>query len=83
MCQEDVMFQCGEEEHSLVHYWYTAWPDHKAPNTARQLLDLVQIVHAHQRTVPGPIVVHCRLVWIGVIAQVKPQSWYSTVCYYC
>ena len=40
------------------------WPDHKAPNTARSLLELVRIVSA-QRVDPttgktrGPVVVHC------------------------
>ena len=61
--------QCGEKEHTLVHYWYTAWPDHKAPNTARQLLDLVKTVQTQKQQLlekpeqaKGPVVVHCRSV---------------------
>ncbi|KAK2153231.1 hypothetical protein LSH36_304g09034 [Paralvinella palmiformis] len=52
------------EEHEVLHYWYTAWPDHKAPNTARQLLKLVKEVEIRRRDpvtnqVKGPVVVHC------------------------
>ncbi len=54
-----------EEEHRVLHYWYTAWPDHKAPNTAKQLLSLVKEVEQHRyqphtHKPSGPVVVHCR-----------------------
>ena len=40
------------------------WPDHKAPNTARSLLELVRIVNtqrvdASSGKTRGPVVVHC------------------------
>lgn len=60
-----VYFQYLEERHTVLHYWYTAWPDHKAPDTARQLLELVKQVERHRcdavtRKAKGPVVVHCR-----------------------
>lgn len=60
------IFQYLNEEHHVLHYWYTAWPDHKAPDTARTLLEMVKEVE-QQRANPtsnphkGPVVVHCRL----------------------
>ncbi|KAK2171060.1 hypothetical protein NP493_1109g00065 [Ridgeia piscesae] len=52
------------EEHSLLHAWYTAWPDHKAPDTARQLLSLVKDIDRHRYDPEtgrpkGPVIVHC------------------------
>ncbi|ELU06625.1 hypothetical protein CAPTEDRAFT_168672 [Capitella teleta] len=55
------------EEHRIWHYWYTAWPDHKAPNTARQLLELVRAVDQQRASdtsqqapaCTGPTIVHC------------------------
>ncbi|KAI0208374.1 Receptor-type tyrosine-protein phosphatase R [Lamellibrachia satsuma] len=52
------------KEHSLLHAWYMAWPDHKAPDTARQLLTLVKEVDRHRYDPEtgrpkGPVIVHC------------------------
>lgn len=59
-----VLFQYSNECHKVLHYWYTAWPDHKAPDTARQLLDLVKEVETRRYTTSqqakGPVIVHCR-----------------------
>ncbi len=32
--------QSGTDQHVLKHYWFTAWPDHKAPCSASQILRL-------------------------------------------
>ncbi|XP_069594679.1 tyrosine-protein phosphatase non-receptor type 5 [Ranitomeya imitator] len=52
----------GEKERSLLHFWYTSWPDQKTPDQAPALLKLVQDVEeARKNGEPnnGPIVVHC------------------------
>ena len=49
------------EEHHILHYWYTAWPDHKTPNTARQLLGLVKEAEKQRKAINrGPTIIHCR-----------------------
>ncbi|XP_006812233.1 tyrosine-protein phosphatase non-receptor type 5-like [Saccoglossus kowalevskii] len=53
-----------DEVRHVKHYWYTAWPDHKTPDTAKQLLELVEDVERHRRDddedeAIGPVVVHC------------------------
>ncbi|OWF52370.1 tyrosine-protein phosphatase non-receptor type 5-like [Mizuhopecten yessoensis] len=53
----------GEIQH-VLHYWYTAWPDHKPPTSPTMLLELIKEVeqrrHHHDgiRT-RGPVIVHC------------------------
>ena len=59
----------------MLHYWYTAWPDHKAPDVAKQMLELckeVEIARFHPETgaPKGPVIVHCRLVLIQGNSQV-------------
>eukprot|EP00918_Siedleckia_nematoides_P000141 GHVU01000288.1.p1 GENE.GHVU01000288.1~~GHVU01000288.1.p1 ORF type:complete len:284 (+),score=34.97 GHVU01000288.1:1057-1908(+) len=52
------------EKQDVTHFWYTAWPDHKALETARQLLKLVKEVEKHRLDPEtgrgkGPVAVHC------------------------
>ncbi|XP_037070484.1 tyrosine-protein phosphatase non-receptor type 5-like [Pollicipes pollicipes] len=58
-----VLLQCGEERLELRHFWFTAWPDHQAPDHSRQLLQMAAEVEtarrSQQRRPPGPVVVHC------------------------
>jgi receptor-type tyrosine-protein phosphatase R len=59
-----LLLKCGAELHSVEHYWYTVWPDHKAPAAAKNLLDLVKEVEERRYDpvsgkVKGPVVVHC------------------------
>lgn len=42
-----------------MHLWYTAWPDHKAPESPQQLLGLVLEVERLRTKNKGPVVVHC------------------------
>lgn len=53
----------------MKHYWFLAWPDHKAPvSTAKQLIELSQEVASERQkrianangTTVGPTLVHCR-----------------------
>ncbi|RDD42874.1 Receptor-type tyrosine-protein phosphatase R [Trichoplax sp. H2] len=49
-----------ESPRYVYHFWYTSWPDHGAPDSARQLLQLVKEVRVkRQELSTGPIVVHC------------------------
>ncbi|XP_071534485.1 uncharacterized protein [Panulirus ornatus] len=58
-----VFLQCGQDTHETLHFWYTAWPDHKAPTDPDQLLALaLQVDHirkAGEGEQQGPVVVHC------------------------
>ena len=47
-------------ERDVLHFQYTAWPDHGTPETAGQLLAFIQKSSQSSRDTDGPIVVHCR-----------------------
>uniref|UniRef100_A0A3B3QM09 protein-tyrosine-phosphatase n=1 Tax=Paramormyrops kingsleyae TaxID=1676925 RepID=A0A3B3QM09_9TELE len=49
------------QSHSLKHYWYTSWPDHKTPDSAQPLLQLMaEVEEDRQASGPrGPVIVHC------------------------
>lgn len=51
----------GGQSRSLEHYWYTSWPDHKTPDSAQPLLQLMRDVEEDRlATGPrGPVIVHC------------------------
>uniref|UniRef100_A0A914VU68 protein-tyrosine-phosphatase n=1 Tax=Plectus sambesii TaxID=2011161 RepID=A0A914VU68_9BILA len=64
----DIELKKDDETHRMKHFWFTGWPDHKAPtSTANQLLELVKSVDsyrmAHRQKYgiakSGPITVHC------------------------
>lgn len=57
-----VVVQCGNQTRMLQHYWYTSWPDHKTPDSAMPLLQLMADVETDRRsaTAMGPVIVHCR-----------------------
>ncbi|XP_033646232.1 tyrosine-protein phosphatase non-receptor type 5-like isoform X3 [Asterias rubens] len=51
-----------EESRQMLHYWYTSWPDNKAPENPLTLLEMikeVQISRADNSLPKGPVVVHC------------------------
>ncbi|KAK2882797.1 receptor-type tyrosine-protein phosphatase R [Channa argus] len=52
---------CGNQSRMLQHYWYTSWPDHKTPDSAMPLLQLMGDVETDRRTAAtmGPVIVHC------------------------
>uniref|UniRef100_A0A7N8XJK1 protein-tyrosine-phosphatase n=1 Tax=Mastacembelus armatus TaxID=205130 RepID=A0A7N8XJK1_9TELE len=56
-----VFVQCGNQTRVLQHYWYTSWPDHKTPDSAMPLLQLMADVEADRRAAAttGPVIVHC------------------------
>uniref|UniRef100_A0A674HDU8 protein-tyrosine-phosphatase n=1 Tax=Taeniopygia guttata TaxID=59729 RepID=A0A674HDU8_TAEGU len=51
----------GSQSHSVKHYWYTSWPDHKTPDSAQPLLQLILDVEEDrlESLGRGPVVVHC------------------------
>ncbi|MEE6480594.1 hypothetical protein FKM82_012616 [Ascaphus truei] len=51
----------GGQSRIVNHYWYTSWPDHKTPDSAQPLLQLMLDVEEDRKAVPGrgPVVVHC------------------------
>uniref|UniRef100_A0ABI7X1D3 protein-tyrosine-phosphatase n=1 Tax=Felis catus TaxID=9685 RepID=A0ABI7X1D3_FELCA len=55
-----VLKQGGHTQH-VKHYWYTSWPDHKTPDSAQPLLQLMLDVEEDRlaATGRGPVVVHC------------------------
>lgn len=58
------LFQRGDETHTVHHFWYTSWPDHKTPDTAKQLISMALEVEALRHDpsgmTKGPMIVHCR-----------------------
>nr|DBA31129.1 TPA: hypothetical protein GDO54_007029 [Pyxicephalus adspersus] len=51
----------GSQSRIVKHYWYTSWPDHKTPDSAQPLLQLMLDVEDDRKafTGRGPVVVHC------------------------
>ncbi|KAH9499952.1 hypothetical protein Btru_076002 [Bulinus truncatus] len=59
-----ITLRFNGECHSVLHYWYTAWPDHKPPDSPHMLLDLIKEVelrryHPYELSPRGPVCVHC------------------------
>ncbi|XP_013890225.1 receptor-type tyrosine-protein phosphatase R [Austrofundulus limnaeus] len=56
-----LTLKCGNQTRTLQHYWYTSWPDHKTPDSALPLLQLMADVEADRRAADaaGPVIVHC------------------------
>ncbi|KAM8884717.1 receptor-type tyrosine-protein phosphatase R isoform 3-T3 [Synchiropus picturatus] len=56
-----LTLKCGNQTRTLQHYWYTSWPDHKTPDSALPLLQLMADVEADRRAAAsmGPVIVHC------------------------
>ncbi|CAK6973865.1 LOW QUALITY PROTEIN: receptor-type tyrosine-protein phosphatase R [Scomber scombrus] len=56
-----LTLKCGNQTRTLQHYWYTSWPDHKTPDSALPLLQLMTDVETDRRTAAtvGPVIVHC------------------------
>ncbi|KAF7229486.1 receptor type R [Nothobranchius furzeri] len=56
-----LTLKCGNQTRVLQHYWYTSWPDHKTPDSALPLLQLMSDVEADRRAAAalGPVIVHC------------------------
>uniref|UniRef100_A0A669CB16 protein-tyrosine-phosphatase n=1 Tax=Oreochromis niloticus TaxID=8128 RepID=A0A669CB16_ORENI len=56
-----LTLKCGNQTRSVQHYWYTSWPDHKTPDSALPLLQLMADVETDRRaaTTVGPVIVHC------------------------
>ncbi|XP_068791730.1 receptor-type tyrosine-protein phosphatase R isoform X2 [Struthio camelus] len=51
----------GSQSQNVKHYWYTSWPDHKTPDSAQPLLELMLDVEEDRMESPGrgPVIVHC------------------------
>ncbi|XP_071038926.1 tyrosine-protein phosphatase non-receptor type 5 isoform X2 [Parasteatoda tepidariorum] len=59
----ELFLRKGSETHTVHHFWYTTWPDHKTPETAKQLLAMALEVEGLRRdnsgATKGPMIVHC------------------------
>ncbi|XP_069484468.1 receptor-type tyrosine-protein phosphatase O isoform X2 [Ambystoma mexicanum] len=51
----------GDEVADVMHFNYTAWPDHGVPttNAAESILQFVQMIRQQAAKLKGPITVHC------------------------
>uniref|UniRef100_A0AAY4BN45 protein-tyrosine-phosphatase n=1 Tax=Denticeps clupeoides TaxID=299321 RepID=A0AAY4BN45_9TELE len=51
----------GGQSQRVQHYWYTSWPDHKTPDSAQPLLQLMADVEEDRLASGsrGPVIVHC------------------------
>ncbi|XP_041833269.1 receptor-type tyrosine-protein phosphatase R [Melanotaenia boesemani] len=55
-----LTLKCGNQTRTLQHYWYTSWPDHKTPDSALPLLQLMADAETDRRAAAvGPVIVHC------------------------
>lgn len=52
----------ADEVQDVMHFNYTAWPDHGVPttNAAESILQFVQMVRQKSAKTKGPMVIHCR-----------------------
>lgn len=53
------IFQNGDKERNVLHFWYDTWPDHKTPVSAQALVAMAKEVSEAARPGMGPVVVHC------------------------
>jgi protein tyrosine phosphatase len=44
---------------SIIHFQYTAWPDHGVPEETEGAISFVKSVRSHVKNEHGPMVVHC------------------------
>ncbi|KAL0967235.1 hypothetical protein UPYG_G00249560 [Umbra pygmaea] len=51
----------GAQSRVVNHYWYTSWPDHKTPDSAQPLLQLMRDVEEDRASAEsqGPVIIHC------------------------
>ncbi|XP_077357117.1 tyrosine-protein phosphatase non-receptor type 5 [Festucalex cinctus] len=57
-----VTLKRGPTSHTLHHFWFTSWPDHKTPDATLPLLQLMDDVEAATAAAggpAGPVIVHC------------------------
>uniref|UniRef100_A0A8D0VWR7 protein-tyrosine-phosphatase n=1 Tax=Sus scrofa TaxID=9823 RepID=A0A8D0VWR7_PIG len=57
----NLVLKQGSHTQHVKHYWYTSWPDHKTPDSAQPLLQLMLDVEEDRlaSTGRGPVIVHC------------------------
>ncbi|XP_008255008.3 receptor-type tyrosine-protein phosphatase R isoform X1 [Oryctolagus cuniculus] len=57
----NLVLKQGSHTQHVKHYWYTSWPDHKTPDSAQPLLQLMLDVEEDRLASDGrgPVVVHC------------------------
>ncbi|RMC02721.1 hypothetical protein DUI87_19910 [Hirundo rustica rustica] len=62
----------ADEVQDVMHFNYTAWPDHGVPttNAAESILQFVQMVRQKSAKAKGPMVIHCRGAWNEVRVRV-------------
>ncbi|XP_068962227.1 receptor-type tyrosine-protein phosphatase O isoform X1 [Petaurus breviceps papuanus] len=51
----------ADEMQDVMHFNYTAWPDHGVPttNAAESIMQFVQMVRQHATKSRGPMIIHC------------------------
>ncbi|KAL4660245.1 receptor-type tyrosine-protein phosphatase R isoform X2 [Arapaima gigas] len=56
-----LTLQQAGQSRNVKHYWYTSWPDHKTPDSAQPLLQLMAEVEEDRQAMGarGPVIVHC------------------------
>ena len=67
----NTLFQSEEPPFCVQHILYLEWPDHGVPNSTAAVLEIFLTVSASL----GPVVVHCRCVWIILIRSVCLRPW--------
>ncbi|XP_075459141.1 receptor-type tyrosine-protein phosphatase O isoform X3 [Ascaphus truei] len=60
-CYRVFRISYADEVQNIMHFNFTAWPDHGVPtaNAAESILQFVQMVRQKAARTKGPIIVHC------------------------
>ncbi|XP_070350937.1 receptor-type tyrosine-protein phosphatase R isoform X3 [Equus asinus] len=71
----NLVLKQGSHTQHVKHYWYTSWPDHKTPDSAQPLLQLMLDVEDDRVASAGrgPVVVHCRRSTANVDSYLWPS----------
>ena len=64
--------ECGLK---VTQFHFTAWPDHGVPDYATAILAFYQKVKKHHRPSKGPMLVHCRYIFIPHIESTHQTVW--------
>ena len=66
LCDDGFVLLQDNKKRSILHFQYTAWPDHGVPDETKGAIEFVKGVRSHVQNEHGPLVVHCRSVCVCV-----------------
>ena len=64
----------SSEKRDIFQYHFTSWPDHSVPRDTSAFLMFHHKLRSALAVDPGPIVVHCRYLFIYLIIHSKAKN---------